>query len=130
MELLGALLSANLKITKKCPRKISYTFSRKFFLNFGKQNFLLFFFFFSYISENKTFFWKTSYISRRKFPSLKNKKKPLKQFLIFLEIEIFSSKLKKLIFQHGPCKPQKNKQKISPFLYFSEKGSSAFLDIL
>ena len=58
MELLGALLSANLKITKKCPRKISYTFSRKFFLNFGKQNFLLFFFFFLIFLKIKPFFEK------------------------------------------------------------------------
>ena len=71
MELSGAMSS-------KMSSKNFLYFLKKIFLIFQETELSSFFFFFlsfSYISENKTFFKKTSYISRRKFPSLKNKKK-------------------------------------------------------
>ena len=55
MELLGALLSANLKITKNVLEKFLILFQENFSYILGNRTFF-YFFFFSYISENKTFF--------------------------------------------------------------------------
>ena len=68
---------------------------------------------------------KTSYLSAGNFISSKNKKNPLKTFLIFLEIDFLGPSLKTslfkksiLIFQDVTCKAWKK------FLYFGKELSS------
>ena len=70
-------------------------------------------------------FKKASYIAEGNFPSSKNKKKStLKTFLIFWEMELFSTKFKKLLhFKRELANPGKQK-----FILFLSKSSLAFWD--